>query len=121
MKTIPRNIMKLHDEETSACYRIPCSCGDSDHDTSMWIEVDNDTEWPSVEVCFYKNFVSKVHWGHTNIFVRAWKRLRYSFELLFFGYIEMGSEVFIDDEDHIQRFIDVLEISKDKLSKAREV
>lgn len=98
-------------------YRLACDCIDQDHDITFWY--DYDKEFNIIELQFGMNFDYSTNSYYKNsflltkIFKNAWFRIKYSFVLLFKGYIKVYSDVIITNPDHIDSFINALYKSRE--------
>ena len=73
--------MRLNRWPDADAYRVACSCGDSDHDVTTWIEVQPESDIQEVEITFYVQGRSP-HWRP------AWNRWRAAWDMLWQGYHE---------------------------------
>ena len=78
-------IMKTNDWGEAQAYKIDCSCGDSDHAHSVWVEADE----LGVTVTTYTMVKSK--WWSMNRFQKIWK-------LLTKGYVEYEGSVIMTQQ-----------------------
>jgi len=103
-------IMLLDRWPDTDSYRVACSCGDSGHDVTAWIEVKEEQDVQEVEVSFF------VH-GRSPDWRPGWSRWRAIWNLLWQGHHESENTLLLDRQaalnlsSAIQASIDRLEES----------
>lgn len=120
-------IMKIAEyKPISVIYKCSCSCLDNNHD--LWIDVEQDREFQSIELSFTINvgyyseqpdysklFIKRIPTNIKNL----WYRLKKSIELLFTGYLESENTFMITDEEQMNDLINALNEGKQLLKKWR--
>ena len=91
-------------------YRLLCSCGEREHDATLWFE--REKEMPhllslriytkSVQYGYFcSGFWEDLYW--------LWRRIKASFWWIVSGYIELETEISIEGKDHIRNIRDALD------------
>ena len=119
----PKGVMfmdKFGDE--SIWYRISCDCGSKDCDTYMEFEFDKRLNMLFLN--FHKDVIVAEPYDDTENIIdkmeRYWKRFCKSMRLLFTGYLKMEESFNLQDEEHINNFIDALHEGRDYILEGRK-
>lgn len=108
-----RGVSVLKEYDNLIFYRLNCDCLNEDCDITFTLEYDK--EFGSVELQFYTDLEWTSYWGNDNWFIRQWKKIKYSFRLLFKGHIKLENQLLIQDEQHLKDFLNALEEGCKKL------
>lgn len=110
MDTVPqRNIMKTGEWSDADAYRVACECHDPDHDLSVWIEVEPDSDVNQVTLTFYKELT-------TPIWDRGFNRLREACRVLFLGHSRYSASIMLDRKV-AENLLHAVQSSIDRLDK----
>ncbi len=104
-----QGIMQTGDYVGAKSFQVACDCGSDDHAAKMWIEVQSDKDFPSVEVSFYVTTWTPI-WG-------SWReRLRALYEILFTGVHKQEHHLILDKQSAIN-FADAIKTTVKELEK----
>lgn len=94
--TPKKNIEIYIDDDDMKCFKSTCSCGDGDHDVTVYIDHN------LVEL----EFKMVIHDDYSkNIFIRFLKRIGLAIKIMFAGRHEVYGEFIFKDSKHIKNFI----------------
>jgi hypothetical protein len=113
---ISRGVMKTHDLKDTTFYEVGCDCGSSD--CNMTIELEYCPEFNIIFMNFYKKVSLSIYWNDSTFVKRIWRRIKYSIQILFKGYIELTETHVFQDIEHIDAFIEAMQEGKEKLKDA---
>jgi hypothetical protein len=103
-------------------FRLLCSCGDREHDVTLWLERTEDMPH-SLTLRVYAQSVPQYSYGADSLWERAywfWRRLQKSISWLFSGYITMETETLIEGAGHIRSLRDALSDALEYLERPQE-
>jgi len=115
MKQPVLGVMKTGEWADTSAYRVACGCHSTDHDLSVWVEVNSDQDSQDIELTLYKEL-------YTPFWSKGYNRIREALHVLFFGYsrhegtIIMKKEVAENLLNAVQSSIKRLEKSRDNAS-----
>ena len=108
-----------HKDGRSIWYKIDCDCSSDEHAANIEMEWDNEINM--LVLNFYKevSYSAWLFWKDDNFFGKAvdayriiMRRIKGAIKLIFTGSLEMQDEFIIQDEQHINDFIEALEEAK---------
>jgi hypothetical protein len=105
------NIMTTGEWDDAQSYRIACDCHDPDHDLSVWIEVENDSETRDVTLTFYKEL-------YTPVWRSGFNRFREALRILFTGTTRVEGTIVLK-QSVAQDFLNIVQQSIDQLAKRK--
>lgn len=109
MYMTPRKNIEIYtDDDDMKCFKSTCSCGDDDHDLTVYIDHN------LVEIEF--KMVDHDDYG-ANIFVRLLKRIVLAMKILFTGRHETYGEFIFKDPEHVKNFTRTLEEAYSEITK----
>jgi len=115
---ITKNVMKLNEWDNIVWYEIGCSCtGD---DCKAQIEFDINEEFNLIHITFYKKIMWSDYWGNNTFYKKIYNRIKASLRILFTGYIDMEGDFMIQDEDHMDSFIEALKEGRQKMVECKK-
>lgn len=112
-----KKIMELDEYEDAIFYRASCSCGDQRQDTSLYLELDRETDM------IYLHLFSEVYYSSywtDNWFIDKWYRIKDALRLIFTGKIKIENTFLFEGEEQIKDFINMLQIGIEKLKTQNE-
>lgn len=103
-----KNIEIYTDEDDVKCFRSTCSCGDDNHDVTVYID------HHLVEL----EFKMIIHDDYSeNIFIRFLKRISLAMKIVFTGRHEIYGEFIFKDPKHVKNFTETLEEAYSEITK----
>lgn len=109
----------LYDElPKTITYRLVCGCGEGDHE--VHIDLDLNEDFPDGLLTFYneRNWFDD-NWSDNTI-KRFFRRLKACLKLLFIGRIPLCGDIYIDNIEHLNQFILMLEECRDFMLKKQK-
>ena len=104
------NISQVRAYNDSTWFRATCGCMDSQHDRTIVVENDDGI----ISCTIYAEF-KYYDWehGHSNIFKKAWSRIKAAARVLFTGYMKFDGEFMFHDEgaarDYANSILDAID------------
>jgi len=106
-------VMKQDEYSDTVIYRLGCSCGNPECD--LVLEIDCDPKLHQVRLHIFGNTAASIYWNYPKWYQRLWRRFKYAFHILFYGEVELHSEMLINGKEHIDSIIEVLEEAKQSI------
>lgn len=134
-------VMKLDKWKDEIFYRIACNCGSSDCDMHMTLKLDRKTGY--ISMLFEKKMLTSTSWDiqsvyfdifddpwettkenliqwFKNLWIKFKNKLKYTWDIWIHGYIESSADLLINEEKHIEAFVDAINSGKEELTKIFE-
>jgi hypothetical protein len=106
-------VMVMGKWEDSVMLKLGCDCGHENCDMTVDMTgralKDDPPEMRFIEINFYKTMYS-TDWysGRETFFARGWWRIKTALKMIFLGKIEMESTLMIQDQKHIESFVNAI-------------
>jgi hypothetical protein len=110
---IGNDVMLTDEFENDIFYTVACHCGAKE--CSLELELEHDTKINDITLRIYTDLQWRAYWGTNNIFQEFWKRITGACRMFFTGKIKVYDELLIQNQEHMQSFIDALKEGKQKL------
>ena len=134
-------VMKIDEWKDEIFYRIACNCGSSDCDMHMTLKLDRKTGY--ISMLFEKKMLTSTSWDIQpvffdlfgdpwevtkdniitflqNLWVKFKNKLKYTWDIWIHGYVESSADLLINEEKHIDAFVDAILSGKGELTKIFE-
>ncbi len=112
------NVMKTM--EWKGCdlfYKIGCDCGESEHGPVLHFELDKD--FGKIKITFYKKIYWADYYYSDFILSKLWLRIKSALRLLFFGYLEMEGDFYLENKESFESIQEALTEGMKKLEQWR--
>ena len=117
--TISNNVMKINEwKGTSVWYRVGCRCSGEECDTTIMFEFDED--FGHIDINFYKKIMWNEYWRNSLFHKRWWARIKAACKILFTGYIDLEGNFMIQEQEHLDEFIEALQEGREKMLEWQE-
>ncbi len=86
--------------------------------TTIMFEFDED--FGHIDIRFYHNVSWADYWGSNNWFTKMWSRIKLACKVMFTGYVELEGDFLIQEEEHLDGFIEALQEGRSKMLEFQE-
>jgi len=114
--SISKGVMQVSEFKNHVMYQVGCSCLDPDHSVTMSVSIDEESGY------IHWEFYDKVYWTayyKDGWFSIQWEKIKAIFKIMFLGYLEMESEINIEQKN-VDDLIAAFKEAKETLSKRIE-
>jgi hypothetical protein len=134
-------VMEIDRFDDEIFYRVACQCGSADCDMTMTLKLDRKTGY--ISMLFEKKMLTSTDWNISpvwfdllddsweetlenlknwfkNLLIRTKNKLKHTWTIWIHGYMESSADLLINEEKHIQSFLEAIEAGKKELTKIFE-
>jgi len=134
-------VMEIDRWKDEIFYRVSCNCGSADCDMHMTLTLDRKTGY--ISMLFEKKMLTTCDydtkpvwidliddsWEETkenirnwikNLFIKTKNKLKHTWTIWIHGYLESSADLLMNNERHIESFLEAMEAGKGELNKIFE-
>jgi hypothetical protein len=141
MEKASYKVMEIDRFDDEIFYRVACQCGSADCDMHMTLQLDRKTGY--ISILFEKKMITSTDWDIKpvwfdlfddpwketlenlkhwlwNLLIKTKNKLKHTWTIWVHGYLESSADLLMNNEKHIESFLEAIEAGKEELNKIFE-